>query len=71
MPDLPIRPEAIEAATTAYVNESGGKEARMSAALAEFCRVEGLTVARQPSETPGLPDEQRPVGKWHAVEEGR
>lgn len=74
MTDLPIRPEALEAATDAY--DVASREAPLphgiEAALAEFCRAEGLMVETRGERPEGrhFPPKQRQrlVGKWREVE---
>lgn len=74
MTDLPIRAEAVKAALIAQARSGGPQEKRMRAAIAEFCRVEGLTVERMDFDDPqALPSptghswRQRLVGKWHST----
>jgi len=79
MTDLPIRPEAIEAAAKAM--DSGIrfedhirpiKEAILAsteAAIAAFCEAEGLTVERILVNHNPTEHRERLVGDWHNVKE--
>ena len=74
-PPCPMGPEAVEAAARQLfagatpweeVSEEFKERFRelARACIAKACQAEGLTVERQPSETPGLPEERRLVGSW-------
>lgn len=71
MPELPIRPEALDAAAKAFTRDYGTHHDHTRAAIAAFCKAEGLTVEVFPRGAHSLVDEQRLVGPWRDVEEAK
>lgn len=70
MPELPIRPEALEKAEKAFTYEPADPDTKlffsagMRAAIVAFCEAEGLTVERDEHKQTGRKSE-RLVGPWH------